>query len=83
MQLSFKFCHRLERAIQPFVLGRKPWLFSQTVNGTNASAMLYSIIEIAKASGLVPYDYLVHVIEKIMQGDTEPEQLLPWNVKLG
>jgi hypothetical protein len=83
MQLSFKFCHRSERAIKPFVLGRKACLFSQTAKGANASATLYSIIETAKANGLVPYDYLVHVIEKIMQGDTEPEQLLPWNVKLG
>jgi transposase len=47
MQLSFKFCHRSERAIKPFVLGRKACLFSQTVNGANASATLYSIIETA------------------------------------
>ncbi len=64
-------------------MGRKAWLFSQTANGANASATLYSIVETAKANGLVPYDYLVHVMEKIMQGGTEPEQLLPWNVKLG
>jgi len=75
--------NRSERAIKPFVMGRKAWLFSQTANGANASATLYSIIETAKVNGLVPYDYLVHVMEKIMQGDTEPEQLLPWNVKLG
>ena len=75
--------NRSERAIKPFVMGRKAWLFSQTANGANASATLYSIVETAKANGLVPYDYLVHVMEKIMQGDTEPEQLLPWNVNLG
>jgi transposase len=75
--------NRSERAIKPFVMGRRAWLFSQTANGANASATLYSIVETAKANGLVPYDYLVHVMEKIMQGDTEPEQLLPWNVKLG
>jgi hypothetical protein len=41
------------------VIGRKNWLFSQTGNGANASAVLYSIIETAKANGLIPFDYLV------------------------
>ncbi|MCP4300039.1 MAG: IS66 family transposase, partial [Gammaproteobacteria bacterium] len=50
--------NRVERAVKPFVIGRKNWLFSNTANGAKASAMLYSIIETAKASGLVPYDYL-------------------------
>jgi len=75
--------NRSERAIKPFVMGRKAWLFSQTANGANASATLYSIIETAKANGLVPYDYLMHVMEQIMAGNTDPEQLLPWNVNLG
>jgi hypothetical protein len=36
--------NRAERAIKPFVIGRKAWLFSQTANGAHASAVLYSII---------------------------------------
>jgi transposase len=63
-------------------MGRKVWLFSQTANGANASATLYSIVETAKANGLVPYDYLMHVMNEIMMGNTDPEQLLPWNVNL-
>ncbi|MGJ8648710.1 MAG: IS66 family transposase, partial [Marinomonas colpomeniae] len=43
--------NRAERAIKPFVIGRKNWLFSKTANGANASAILYSIIETAKANG--------------------------------
>lgn len=74
--------NRSERAIKPFVMGRRAWLFSQTANGANASATLYSIVESAKANGLVPYDYLMHVMNKIMHGETDPEQLLPWNVNL-
>jgi len=74
--------NRSERAIKPFVVGRKSWLFSKTANGANASATLYSIVETAKANGLIPYDYLMHVMEKIMHGETDPEQLLPWNVEL-
>ena len=74
--------NRSERAIKPFVMDRKAWLFSQTANGANASATLYSIIETAKANGLVPYDYLMHVMNQITAGNTDPEKLLPWNVNL-
>ncbi|MDZ7768568.1 MAG: IS66 family transposase [Woeseiaceae bacterium] len=46
-----------ENAIRPFVLGRKNWLFSDSVRGVQASANLYSLIETAKANGLEPYAY--------------------------
>jgi transposase len=52
--------NRSERGIKPLVIGRKAWLMSQTATGANASAVLYSIIETAKACGLKLYDYLVH-----------------------
>jgi hypothetical protein len=55
---------------------------SQTANGANASAILYSIIETAKACGIKPYDYLVHVMHKTMEGNVNPEEILPWNIKL-
>lgn len=44
-----------ENAIRPFAVGRKNWLFADTVDGAMASAVLYSIIETAKANGLEPY----------------------------
>jgi transposase len=50
--------NRAERSIKPFVIGRKNWLFSNTENGADASAMFYSIIETAKENGLNPYEYL-------------------------
>ncbi|MFT7683387.1 MAG: transposase [Moritella dasanensis] len=40
--------NRAERAVKPFVIGRKAWLFSYTNTGTNASAILYSLVETAK-----------------------------------
>ncbi|WP_122860483.1 IS66 family transposase, partial [Pseudomonas viridiflava] len=40
-----------ERAIRPFVIGRKNWLFSDTPKGATASAQLYSLVETAKANG--------------------------------
>jgi hypothetical protein len=56
---------------------------SQTANGANASAVLYSLIETSKACGIKPYDYLVHVMQKMMEGNVDPEEILPWKVNLG
>ncbi len=75
--------NRAERAIKPFVIGRKNWLFSNTGNGARSSAMLYSIIETAKANGLIPYEYLVTLFDMLptrKEGD-DLDDLLPWNIK--
>jgi len=48
----------VERAIRPFVIGRKNWQFIDTQAGAMASACLYSLIETAKANGHEPYRYL-------------------------
>ena len=42
-----------ERVVKPFVIGRKNWLFSNTPRGARSSAIIYSIVETAKANGLV------------------------------
>jgi len=47
-----------ENAIRPFALGRRNWLFADTVKGARASAALYSIVSTARANGLEPYAYL-------------------------
>jgi transposase len=72
--------NRAERAIKPFVIGRKNWLFSNTANGAQASATLYSMIETAKANGLVPYDYLNYLLSEIptLQPEQSIDHLLPW-----
>jgi hypothetical protein len=74
--------NRAERAIKPFVIGRKNWLFANTANGAQASAMLYSLIETAKANGLKPFHYLNHLLEELPKKLQEIERLLPWNVDL-
>tara|TARA_R110001599_G_scaffold138085_1_gene317154 strand:- start:9537 stop:9746 length:210 start_codon:yes stop_codon:yes gene_type:complete len=61
---------------------RRAWLFSQAANGANASTTLYSIVQTAIANCLIPHNYLMHVMDKIMQGSTGPEQLHPWKVDL-
>ena len=52
-RLIWKFTNNLsENAIWTFAVGRKNWLFSNSVEGANASAIVYIMIEIAKAHGL-------------------------------
>ena len=72
----------VENAIRPFVVGRKNWLFADTVAGARASANLYGLIETAKANGIEPGRYLAHLFE-ILPTLTSQEQvvdLLPQNV---
>jgi hypothetical protein len=51
--------NRAERAIRPFVVGRKSWLFQDQAVGAKASATLYSIIETARANTMEPMHYLL------------------------
>jgi hypothetical protein len=44
-------------AIRPFVIGKKAWMFSDSPKGAQASAMMYTLVETAKANGLEPPDY--------------------------
>lgn len=74
--------NRAERAIKPFVIGRKAWLFSNTCNGAHASAILYSLVETAKANGLVVHDYISTCLQHIAEQPNDLEPLLPWNIKL-
>ena len=73
--------NRAERAVKPFVIGRKNWLFSQTANGAHASATLYSIVETAKVNGLVPFDYIMACLNELCQPAPDIDSLLPWNFK--
>ena len=56
--------NRAERSIKPFVMGRKNFLFCNTPGGAQSSAVLYSLIETAKETGLDPYRYLLWVLER-------------------
>nr|WP_273047477.1 transposase [Pseudoalteromonas sp.] len=71
--------NRAERAIKPFVIGRKNWLFSNTCNGAHASAILYSLVETAKANDLVVRDYITTCLQHIAEQPDNLEPLLPWS----
>ncbi len=74
----------VERAIRPFVIGRRNWMFADTPSGATASARLYSLVETAKANGIEPWAYLNHVFEKLPEatGPEDIEALLPWRVEI-
>ncbi len=69
----------VENAIRPFCVGRRRWLFSDTVAGAKSSANLYSLVETAKANGLDPYAYLRHVFTELPKASSveDIERLLP------
>lgn len=54
-----------ENAIRPFTVGRKNWLFCDSVEGAKASAIIYSIVETAKANNLSVEDYLRVLLEML------------------
>jgi hypothetical protein len=67
------------------VVRRKNWLFSGTPAGAQASALLYSLVETAKANGLEPYGYLRNIFEKLPHAVTveDIEALLPLEHQAG
>ena len=76
-----------ERAIRPFTVGRANWHIIDTVHGAEASAMVYSLVETAKANKLKIYEYLKHLLTEIPKhmDDTSLdflEDLLPWSENL-
>lgn len=75
--------NRAERSIKAFVIGRKNFMFSNTPKGARGSAIIYSIIETAKANNLKPYNYLLYLFEQLPNVDlTDPDvidSLLPWS----
>jgi transposase len=70
-----------ENAIRPFALGRRNWLFADTVKGAKASAAFYSLVESAKANGLEPYAYLRRLFERLPHAKSveDFEALLPFS----
>lgn len=79
-----------ERAIKTFCLGKKNWMFHNTVNGAQASAVIYSISETAKLNELRPYYYFKHLLTELPKlcdddGNIDSEKLdalLPWSKEL-
>ena len=61
---------------------RKNWLFWDTPNGAQASAIVYTMVEMAKANGVNVYHYLTYLLEKLPNDrmrEEELDRLAPWN----
>ena len=71
-----------ENAIRPVTVGRKNWLFCDSIEGAEASMAVYSLLETARANGLNPLKYLEFLLE-IRPNDNmteeELEALTPWS----
>ncbi|MDO5348293.1 MAG: IS66 family transposase, partial [Bacillota bacterium] len=77
--------NRAERAIKPFVIGRKNCLFSNTKRGAKDSSILYSIIESAKLNNLNALEYLNYCLKYLATNginDDNIQALLPYSDKL-
>lgn len=76
-----------ERAIRPFCVGKKNWVLINSIKGANASAICYSLAESAKANGLKPYYYFVHLLTELPKqmdengniDSSKLDDLLPWS----
>lgn len=71
-----------ENSIRPFTVGRRNWLFSDTPKGADASSMVYTMVEMARAHGLNIYKYLNFLLERLpgtVMTDGELSKLVPWN----
>lgn len=71
-----------ENAIRPFTVGRKNWLFSATPKGATASALVYTMVEMAKANELNIYKYLTYLLDhrpSEEMSDDQLEALTPWS----
>lgn len=76
-----------ERAVRPFAVHRKNWLFADSISGANANAVMYSLIESAKINNINIYKYINYLLEKLPQLEdaTEEEVIrkyLPWSKEL-
>jgi len=73
-----------EQQIKSFVMGRKNWLFSDTVAGADALGVHYSLMLTAKQHKLDPFKYYCAIIKRLpyCTSIADHEALLPWNIQL-
>lgn len=65
-----------ERAIKPFVIGRKNFFSANTAKGAIASSNIYSIVETAKANNLVVERYLLYLFDNLLKVDVKDSKNL-------
>lgn len=73
-----------EQAIRPFTIGRKNFVLIDSSNGARASAVIYSLVETAKANQLNVYQYFELLLTEIPKHMDDKnlsflDDLLPWS----
>ena len=65
-------------------VGRRHWLFADTVAGANVSANLYSLLQACQVNGIDGYRYLRALFIALPKAQPADDYaaLLPWRVKL-
>lgn len=76
-----------EANIKPFATARRAWLFADTPKGAVANAVLYTLVETARANDLDVYEYLKYLLEEMpnnnhLQNPSIIDTYLPWSQKL-
>jgi transposase len=73
-----------ENAIRPFCVGRRNWLFADTVAGATASANLYSLLQTCQVNGIDGYRYLRALLTALPKATTADDYaaLMPWRIEL-
>jgi transposase len=75
--------NRSERAIKPFVIGRKNWMFNVSTKGADASSILFSLVQTRKEHDIDVFSYFKYALESVSKCNNELDmhQLLPYYVK--
>lgn len=73
-----------ERHIRPFAVSRKVWLFCNTIAGAKATAIIYTLVETAKANKVDPYFYLKYLLDKMPGHMNDHDRsflndMMPWS----
>lgn len=76
-----------EQSIRSFCIGKKNWVMCDTINGAKSSAIIYSLVETAKANKLRLYEYFNYLLTEIPEHMDDKnndfcEKLLPWSAEL-
>lgn len=75
--------NRIENCVRPFAVGRRNWLHAKSKRGAEANCVFYTLLATAKANGVDPAKYLVHIFKELASMGRKPsidalDALMPW-----
>lgn len=74
----------VERVIRSYSVGRANWLFADTVFGAKVNALMYSVVETAKANHVNVHCYLQYLLDEIPKHLNQSDKsflkdMVPWS----